>query len=487
MNAFTSSRADTEVSFSHSIFHPNAAQNGLWCPKNIPEIDFESLSTLYYPSLVKEIFRAMHFDVDAEILDSALQAYSHFDNPQNPAPITTHNLPHNLALLELYHGSSRAFKDMALAPFGALFSQLAKRQNQNYLILASTSGDTGPATLNSFENQENIRVACLYPKGGTSDIQELQMVTKEAKNLHIFGIEGNFDDAQSALKNLIHNQEFQNTLQAKNLQLSVANSINFGRIAFQMIYHIWGYFHYLKERKLPYGTPLAPIIPSGNFGNALGAYYAKKMGLPLEKIVIASNPNHILTDFIHTGNYDLRGRSLLLTHSPAMDILKSSNVERVLFDLFGSQRTKELMENLDSKQNYSLTQNEHDKIKQYFEAIFCPDEACLQIIQKYAQKGLLIDPHTANAIYAYENLNHKSQSKHFLAYCTAQWCKFAPTMLKAITGEEARDFEAIHKIESIFQQLAPESIHKLLVKPILHNRVLSPNPNAIQDEIQKIL
>ncbi len=485
MNAFTSSRDDTQASFTHAIFHPNASSSGLWCPKSLPQVNFQTLINQSYTDLVHSIFNALNLDIQRDILDSALSSYKDFDNSSNPAPITTYNLANNLAILELYHGSSRAFKDMALAPFGTLFSTLAKQQNKKYLILTATSGDTGPATLDSFADKQNISVICLYPKGGTSDVQELQMITKEAKNLHIFGINGNFDDAQSALKNLIHNPDFQKELEAQDFSLSVANSINFGRIAFQIIYHIWGYFCYIKAKNLEYGTPLYPIIPSGNFGNALGAFYAKRMGLPLGKIIIASNPNHILTDFISTGIYDLRGRKLILTHSPAMDILKSSNIERVLFELFGFKRTKELMQNLDSTQVYSLAPNELAKINEYFQALFCPDNVCLEIIKKYAQKSILLDPHTANAIYAYEEL--QDSTKHFLAYSTAQWCKFAPTMLKAITGETAKDFEAIKKIESIFKQKAPNSIHTLLSKSIKHNRILSSNPNEIRSEIMKIL
>lgn len=488
MNAFTSSRDNTQATFTHAIFHPNASNSGLWCPKSLPQIDFQALANQSYTELVHSIFAALNLDISPDILDSALSSYKSFDDSSNPAPITTHNLPDNLAILELYHGSSRAFKDMALAPFGALFSTLAKKHNKKYLILAATSGDTGPATLDSFEDKENISVICLYPKGGTSDVQELQMITKEAKNLHIFGINGNFDDAQSALKSLIHNPDFQKELEAKDFSLSVANSINFGRIAFQIIYHIWGYFCYLKAKSLSYGTPLSPIIPSGNFGNALGAFYAKRMGLPLGKIIIASNPNHILTDFISTGTYDLRGRKLILTHSPAMDILKSSNVERVLFELFGFERTKELMQNLDSTQTYSLSPNELATIHEYFQALFCPNEACLEVIKNYAKKSLLLDPHTANAIYAYEELNKNTNStEHFLAYSTAQWCKFAPTMLKAITGERAKDFEAIQKIESTFKKKAPSTIHSLLSKPIKHSHVLSSSPDEIRSEIIKIL
>ena len=467
MQNFTSTRdVSAKSNFEHALLEPNAPARGLWTLKSLPQIDFSQLASLSYTDLTRAIFQALELDIDGEILSYALESYASFDVPQNPAPLSI--ISPDLALLELYHGSSRAFKDMALAPFGRLFSRLAQKQGQNYLILTATSGDTGPATLNTFANLENIQVVCLYPKGGTSQVQELQMTTQEAKNLHIFGIKGNFDDAQSTLKSLIHDADFKSHLKAKNLHLSVANSVNFGRIAFQIVYHVWGYLQYLKAHDLPFGVRIQPIIPSGNFGNALGAFYAKKMGLPLEKILIASNPNNILTEFIQTGRYDISDKTLLLTLSPAMDILKSSNVERVLFALFGANRTAELLSALESSGSYSLTQAELQALQEDFGAVFCSDASCLEIIRDFYHQGVLIDPHTANGIFAYR----QSKSAHNIVCSTAQWCKFAPTLYQALHHQRIGDQEAIEQILRDTKSTLPASIMDLFTKTPRHQEVL---------------
>ena len=482
MQNFTSTRDDkAQASFTHAILNPNAPNKGLWAIREIPKIDFQDLKSLNYHDLSQNISQALKLDITQNMLALALQSYQNFDDPKNPAPLK--KISSNLSILELYHGNTRAFKDMALAPFGSLFSQIAQKNNQKFLLLTATSGDTGPATLDSFSNQENIQVVCLYPKGGTSDIQELQMITQNAPNLHIFGIKGNFDDAQSLLKSLIHNIDFTQKLKDKSLQLSVANSINFGRIFFQIIYHIWGYFSYIKTSNLPYGTPITPIIPSGNFGNALGAFYAKKMGLPFDKIIIASNPNNILTDFIHTGIYDISHRKLIRTYSPAMDILKSSNVERVLFSLFGAQRTKQLQESLEKQQSYQLDSSELKTLQEHFEAVFCPDLECLNLIKEYADQSILIDPHTANGIYAFQML--KQEKKHYLVCSTAEWCKFAPTITFALEGKKMSDFQAIEKITKDFHLTLHHKISVLLKAPVYHQEVLETQ--KVQEKILSLL
>lgn len=479
MQNFTSTRdAKAFSNFSDAILNPSAPNNGLWAPISLQKIDFSQFSNTDYKTLTKKIFEHLKLNIQENILDEALQRYDFFDDPNNPAPLTKIN--HSLFIQELYHGSSRAFKDMALAPFGLLFSKIAQMHNKKYLILTATSGDTGPATLDTFANLNNIQVVCLYPKGGTSQIQELQMTTQESNNLHIFGIKGNFDDAQSILKSLIHNAKFKEELNKKNIYLSAANSVNFGRIAFQIIYHIWGYLQYIKAQNLSFGTKIKLIIPSGNFGNALGAFYAKQMGLPIEKIVIASNPNNILTEFIQTGKYDLRDKKLLLTYSPAMDILKSSNVERVLFSLFGAQRTSELMHHLQEKNFYVLTNSELLVLQEYFEATFCSDLQCLSIIKDFYQKNHLIDPHTANAIYAYQQL----QSTHNIVCSTAQWCKFAPTIYQALLDKKTSDKDAIDFILKDTNTTLPTNITNLFNKPINHQEVLGIT--EVQDKILQL-
>ena len=211
---------------------------------------------------------------------------------------------------------------MALQPFGVILSSIAQKKDENYLILAATSGDTGPAALETFKNRANVKVACLYPDGGTSDVQRLQMVTEDAENLKVIGINGVFDDAQAALKRLLASDDFKSALKEKNVSLSAANSVNFGRIIFQIIYHIHSYLELVRQGAVAMGEKVYLNVPSGNFGNALGGYYALKMGLPVEKIIISSNENNVLTRLFTTGKYDIRGESVIGKNSPAMDILK---------------------------------------------------------------------------------------------------------------------------------------------------------------------
>ena len=226
----------------------------------------------------------------------------------------------------------------------------------------------------SFKNRANVQVACLYPDGGTSDVQRLQMVTEDATNLKVIGINGVFDDAQNALKRLLASDDFKSQLKSKHISLSAANSVNFGRIIFQIIYHIHSYLELVRQGATTMGEKVYLNVPSGNFGNALGGYYAWKMGLPVEKIIISSNENNVLTKLIKTGKYDLRGCAVVGTTSPAMDILKSSNVERILYDMFGAERTRELMDNLEEYNFYQITKDELAKLQESFSADFCNGE-----------------------------------------------------------------------------------------------------------------
>ncbi|MDO7253026.1 threonine synthase [Helicobacter cappadocius] len=485
MNVFTQTRSNTDnqikkIDFQEAILNPSAPLGGLYTLENIPKINFEEFTDLQYNELTEAIFSELGFSLDRDVLKQALHSYENFDNPKNPAPLV--QIKENLYSQELYHGPTRAFKDMALQPFGVIFSNLAKKKNKKYLILAATSGDTGPATLQSFANQDNICVVCLYPKGGTSDVQELQMITQNAKNLKIFGINGNFDDAQSTLKNLLSDEDFKTKLEKKSIYLSAANSVNFGRIAFQIIYHIWGYLNLVKNTQIKFGEEIYIIIPSGNFGNALGAFYAKKMGLPIKKIIISSNPNNILTEFIQTGIYNIKDKTLIKSYSPAMDILKSSNVERVLFALFGSKRTYELMNNLEQYFSYELLPDELEKLQTYFSATFCSDRECLEYIKKSFDMGYLLDPHTATTL---KGVDEFCKNTPTVICSTAEWTKFAPNVIEAIFSKRLNDKEAITFMCEQKQLKIPDSIKNLFSKPIIHSQILQQN--NIKSEILKWL
>ena len=476
----------TKVPFSFAILNPSASFGGLYVPETLPTLDrsfFESAITKNYKEVTLDILKLFNIDIDANVLHEAVSLYDHFDTPNDPTPLS--QIKDDLFVNELYHGPTRAFKDMALQPFGYILSHLAQKSNEEYLILAATSGDTGPATLDTFANKPNIRVACLYPDGGTSDVQRLQMTTQKSANLKIIGIHGNFDDAQSALKTLLASPSFKEALEAKNIKLSAANSVNFGRIIFQIIYHVFAYIALLKQNKVTLGDPFYTIVPSGNFGNALGAYYAKKMGLPIEKILIASNINNILTDLINTGVYDLRERTLLQTTSPAMDILISSNVERVLFDKFGAARTKELMEALRDNKIYSLTEGELAKLREDFDAVYCDDDFAKETIQDFAKQGYVMDPHTATCLKAYKTL--KSKPLPSVLCSTAEWTKFAPTMLNAINNNSVKytDKEALEGISQALNVAIPKCISDLFDQAVIHDKVVAKE--AIEAEIFNFL
>jgi len=473
------------VTFSEAILSPIASFGGLYVPETLPELGEEFLRKHLgssYKELASALLARFEIDIDQSVIDEALALYDKFDDAKNPLPVV--KIKENLYVSELYHGPTRAFKDMALQPFGHILSSVAQQHKQNYLILAATSGDTGPAALETFKNKKNIQVACMYPAKGTSDVQRLQMVTEDASNLKVIGINGNFDDAQAALKNLLQSPSFAATLKEKNISLSAANSVNFGRIIFQIIYHIHNYLELVRQDVTTMGEKIYLNVPSGNFGNVLGAYYAQLMGLPVEKLIIASNENNILTRLIQTGIYDMRGKDLILTTSPAMDILKSSNVERVLFGLYGAQRTRELMNNLDTEGFYTLTATELTTLQEIFVADFCSDEEGKEYIKTTFESGYLMDPHTATCFKAYESCATKNIPT--VIYSTAEWTKFSPVIASALTGEEnTKDEEALKAISTTANVAIPTMINELFSKKIVHSSVIEKED--IEKEILKFI
>ena len=474
-----------EVTFSEAILSPIASRGGLYVPKELPNLG-EAFLTKHlnssYKTLAKDLLTTLAIDIEPSVIDEALSLYDAFDDPFNPVPVV--KVRDDLYVSELYHGPTRAFKDMALQPFGVVLSSIAQKRGEEYLILAATSGDTGPAALETFKNRANVRVVCLYPDGGTSDVQRLQMVTEDAPNLKVIGIHGDFDDAQSALKKLLGSATFKATLKAKNISLSAANSVNFGRIIFQIIYHIHSYLELIRQNVIVMGEKVYLNVPSGNFGNALGGYYATKMGLPVEKIIIASNENNVLTRLINTGRYDLRGEKVIPTTSPAMDILISRNVERILFDLFGPERTKELMEGLESDRFYALNDDETMKLQAHFAADYCSGEEGKGYIKEAFDSGYLMDPHTATCFKAYDCCATKPLKS--IVYSTAEWTKFSPTIANALSGEvDSSDIDALKSISQSAATPIPAMIQGLFTKTIIQDTVI--DKENIETEILKFL
>lgn len=475
-----------EVSFSEAILNPSSSFGGLYVPKNLPNLGdnfIENHINKSYKELAFDILKAFDIDIEDNEIKKALDLYDNFDNTSNPSPVV--KVKDDLYVNEQYHGPTRAFKDMALQPFGSIFSSIAQKRGENYLILAATSGDTGPAALNTFRNKKNIQVVCMYPDGGTSDVQRLQMVCENGENLKVLGIKGNFDDAQNALKTLLASNNFKNELNKDNIKLSAANSVNFGRIIFQIIYHFWSYLELIRQNAIKNGEKIYLVVPSGNFGNVLGAYYAQKMGLNIEKLLVASNENNILTEWINTGVYDIREKSLKLTKSPAMDILKSSNIERVIYDLFGAERTKELMEDLNKNNIFKMSSEETKELQKYFSATFSNDSFSNSTIKEFLDNGYLMDPHTATCIKAYNELKEKPLKT--VIYSTAEWTKFSPTVLNALKQDTIKysDKEALDEISSKFNATLPQSIKDLFNAKINHDSVI--DKENIESEIIKFI
>lgn len=473
------------VPFSAAILEPMSSFGGLYSPESLPDLGDDFLQTHLssnYKQLAKAVLEAFAIDIDAAVIDEALALYDGFDDPQEPVPVV--KVRDDLYVSELYHGPTRAFKDMALQPFGIVLSAIAQQRQEEYLILAATSGDTGPAALETFKNRDNVRVACLYPEGGTSDVQRLQMVTEDAENLKVIGIKGDFDDAQRALKTLLSSDAFKAQLQEKDIALSAANSVNFGRIIFQIIYHIYSYLSLVRQQAITLGEKIYLNVPSGNFGNALGGYYAMKMGLPVEKILISSNMNNVLTHWINEGCYDLRDSAVTPTTSPAMDILKSSNVERILFDLLGAARTKALMQQLDQEKYYQLNDDEIAKVQAIFAADFCTDDEGKQFVQETFAAGYLMDPHTATCFKTHDTKREKPFVD--VVYSTAEWTKFSPTIANALTGEIGiADESALQAIAAKADITIPSQIAELFSKPISQKTVI--DKADIENEILAFL
>jgi len=476
----------TSITFAQAILSPMSSFGGIYSPESLPSFDLDFIKSHLnsgYKTLAKDVLDMFEIDIDDAVIEEALNLYDKFDDPSNPVPVE--KVYDDLYVSELYHGPTRAFKDMALQPFGSVLSAVAEQRDEKYLILAATSGDTGPAALETFKNRNNVQVACMYPDGGTSDVQRLQMVTEDAKNLKVIGIHGDFDDAQSALKMLLTSVAFAASLKEHNISLSAANSVNFGRIIFQTIYHIHSYLELVRQKAITLGDLVYLNVPSGNFGNALGGYYAYKMGLPVKQIHIASNNNNVLTQFITTGEYDLRDVSVIPTSSPAMDILKSSNIERILFDLFGAERTKELMLQLDSDKCYKINAEELAKVQEIFAADFCNDQEGLEYIKQAFSVGYLMCPHTATCFKAYDTCR-KDKTIKTIAYATAEWTKFSPVIAYALTGEKfEKDIDALKMIAEKANVAMPAQIADLFDKPIAQPVVI--NKTDIEKEILSFL
>ena len=452
---------------------------GLFVPSMIPQVtedELKIMSFLSYNERATKILSLFLTDfTQDEIIECVDKAYSKekFETT-DIAPL--YKLKDSVYFLELWHGPTCAFKDMALQILPHLLLKSVKKtgETKEIVILVATSGDTGKAALEGFKNVDGTRIIVFYPEKGVSKIQKLQMATQDGNNVDVAAINGNFDDAQSGVKTIFSDKEYAKTLAQNSFMLSSANSINWGRLVPQIIYYFSAYCNLLRNEEISLGEAVNFVVPTGNFGNILAAYYAKEMGLPINKLICASNQNNILTDFINTGIYD-RNRSFYTTSSPSMDILISSNLERLLFHVTGGDdvRVSAWMNELKENGKYEVPEITKEKIKQIFWAGSCDDKMTCETIKKVKESyGYVIDTHTAVAKNVYDQFVSQTGDDHkTVIVSTASPFKFASSVLDAIAEKEETDgkddFELLGMLSEKAELVLPQSLSDLRIKPVV--------------------
>ena len=431
------------VPFTQAVIDGLAQGGGLYVPQNVPQLSLDeicALADLPYAQRAAKLYKAFGVDMPSDLVDQLMEsAYGAQWDTDAIAPITT--VGENTHVLELWHGPTSAFKDMALQCLPRFFSASAKllrergKLDHEFMILVATSGDTGKAALEGFRDVEGVSIGVMYPEGGVSDIQHKQMATQRGNNVQVWAVRGNFDDCQTGAKNTFNDEAFAAKLaKEQGVALSSANSINWGRLLPQVVYYVSAYGQLVKEGKVEAGKPIDVCVPTGNFGNILAAWYAKKMGTPIETLLCASNTNRVLTDFINTGTYDISTREFVLTPSPSMDILVSSNLERQLFELTGRnpQAIAGWMQDLREKKCFQVDKETFAAVRSTFRADAVEDQECLDTIKAvFEEHGYLLDPHTAVAYKVAENLRGENP---VLVASTAHWAKFGNNVYRALHG-----------------------------------------------------
>ena len=421
-----------------------ASDGGLFVPDEIPKLTLEDVSNLSaktYPEKAATVLPKFLSDYTyEELLEDCQKAYSAESFPDGAAPLK--KIKDDMYSLELWRGPTAAFKDMALQIMPRLLSRaLVKTGETNTaLILVATSGDTGKAALEGHKDIDKVKIMVFYPVDGVSKVQKLQMITQTGNNVNVCAIRGNFDDAQTGVKKIFSNQDAKKHLLENGYILSSANSINWGRLAPQIVYYFHAYCELLKNNEIKLGETINVCVPTGNFGNIFAAYLAKQMGLPINKMVCASNENNVLTDFINDGIYD-RNRSFHLTMSPSMDILISSNLERLLYFTAGAEETAKYMKQLNDIGKYQIEADVLEKIKENFEGYFSTEEETANTLCKfYKENGYLADTHTSVALNCAEKyISDFSDTKKMVVVSTASPYKFAADVFKSITNKDASE------------------------------------------------
>lgn len=465
----------TAVKASEAILKGLADDGGLFVPDHIPALDksLKELSQMDYRQVAYEVMKLYFTDfTESELKTCIDRAYDSKFDTEVIAPLAE---AENAYYLELFHGPTIAFKDMALSILPHLMITSARKNaiKNEIVILTATSGDTGKAALAGFADVEGTRIVVFYPKNGVSPIQEKQMVTQKGKNTFVVGIHGNFDDAQTGVKKIFSDKELAKEMEENGFQFSSANSINIGRLIPQVCYYVYAYVTLLKEGKIAEGEKINVTVPTGNFGNILAAFYAKNMGLPIDKLICASNDNKVLYDFFRTGVYD-RNREFVLTSSPSMDILISSNLERLIYWIAGNDagENRGLMAALTGEGRYEITDEMKGALKDFYGNYADEAETAAEIKRLYEDCGYVIDTHTAVASAVYRKYVEETgdHTKTVIA-STASPFKFTRSVMNAIDGkyDAMGDFELVDELSRIANVRVPQAIEEIRTAPFLHD------------------
>ena len=482
---------------SEAILKGLTSDGGLFVPDSIPKLNvsLEDLTKMSYQEIAYAVMKEFLTDFTEEELKTCINnAYdSKFDTEEiavtKIAPLVK---AEGAYYLELFHGATIAFKDMALSILPHLLVTSARKNNvkNEIVILTATSGDTGKAALAGFADVPGTKIIVFYPKSGVSPIQEKQMVTQKGDNTYVIGIKGNFDDAQTGVKKMFSNKELAKVMNDNGFQFSSANSINIGRLVPQVVYYVKAYADLLKQGALKAGEPMNVVVPTGNFGNILASYYAKQMGIPIGKFVCASNKNKVLFDFFETGKYD-RNREFYVTTSPSMDILISSNLERMIYRIAGNdaKQCAKFVAALTKDGEYVITDAMKAELSEFFGAFGSEEETAVKIKEVYDKEGYVMDTHTAVAAVAYDKYKAATgdDKTPTVIASTASPYKFTRSVMDAIDPayDAEDDFELVDELNKVSKTAIPKAIEEIRTAPVLHDTVCETA--AMEDEVKKIL
>ena len=488
---YKSTRSNSDkVTASQAILKGLADDGGLFVPDSIPalEVPLEKLADMTYQETAYEVMKLFLSDFTEEELKHCINgAYDDKFDTKEIAPLVKKD---GAYYLELFHGKTIAFKDMALSILPYLMTTAAKKNGvtNDIVILTATSGDTGKAALAGFADVPGTSIIVFYPKNGVSPIQEKQMLTQKGENTNVVGIIGNFDDAQTGVKEMFHSKDLAERMNAKGYQFSSANSINIGRLVPQIVYYVYAYGQLLKQGEITCGEKMNVVVPTGNFGNILAAFYAKNMGLPIETLYCASNENKVLFDFFQSGTYD-RKREFILTSSPSMDILISSNLERLIYRITGEDaaQTKVFMDALSSNGEYTITKEMMEKLSCFVGGYASEAETAANIKKVFDKAGYIMDTHTSVASCVYYDKAKDAGLKTVIA-STASPYKFTRSVMDAIDKEKydsMTDFELVDELNALSGVKIPEAIEEIRTAPIRHDIVC--DKSEMQMTVEKIL